>query len=337
MKPWRVVHSALGIVAIAAAVGVALIWAPDRPSAALESRWAAPPSTWLQLEGLRVHIRDEGPRDDPQPLVLLHGTSASLHTWDGWASALRDGRRVIRFDLPGFGLTGPLPPLARYDFETYVRVVLGVFDALGLDRVVLAGNSFGGNIAWEVAAAAPGRVDALILVDSAGFPPSATSIPLGFRLARTPVVRDLMEYVLPRSVVTSSLRNVYGDPSRVTPELVDRYYELTLRAGNRAALPRRLAEAPAGQRTHLLAEVRAPTLILWGERDRLIPPSDAQLFARALPGAELHVLPGLGHVPHEEDPETTTALVRSFLARVAGTHTTTAATATTRTATSTPP
>lgn len=337
MKPWRVVQSALGIVAIAAAVGVALIWAPDRPSAALEPRWAPPPSTWLQLEGLRVHIRDEGPRDDPQPLVLLHGTSASLHTWDGWASALRDGRRVIRFDLPGFGLTGPLPPLARYDFETYVRVVLGVLDALGLDRVVLAGNSFGGNIAWEVAAAAPGRVDALILVDSAGFPPSATSIPLGFRLARTPVVRDLMEYVLPRSVVTSSLRNVYGDPSRVTPELVDRYYELTLRTGNRAALPRRLAEAPAGHRTHLLAEVRAPTLILWGERDRLIPPSDAQLFARALPGAELHVLPGLGHVPHEEDPETTTALVQSFLARVAATHTTTAATATTRTATSTPP
>lgn len=333
MKLGRVLRGLLGIVLVVVGVGIASIWAPDRPSAALEPRWAMPPSTWLELDGLRVHVRDEGPRDDPQPLVLLHGTSASLHTWEGWASALRGQRRVVRFDLPGFGLTGPLPSPARYDFETYVRMVLGVLDALHLERVVLAGNSFGGNIAWEVAAAAPDRVGGLILVDSAGFPPSATSIPLGFRLARTPVVRDLMEYVLPRSVVTSSLRNVYGDPSRVTPELVDRYYELTLRAGNRAALPRRLAEAPAGQRTHLLAQIRAPTLIVWGERDRLIPPSDAQLFARALPGAELHVLPGLGHVPHEEDPATTSALVLPFLARVAGTRTTTAADAATQTAT----
>lgn len=316
MKLGRVIRVVLGALGAAALVGLGLSWAPDRPSAALEPRWATPPSTWIEVAGLRVHLRDEGPRGDPHPLVLLHGTSASLHTWDGWAAALVAQRRVVRFDLPGFGLTGPLPPSGRYDFETYVSVVLGVLDHLGIERAVVAGNSFGGNVAWELAAAAPARVQALVLVDSAGFPPSATSIPLGFRLARTPVLRDLMEYVLPRGVVTTSLRNVYGDPRRVTPELVDRYYELTLRAGNRRALPRRLTEAPAGARTHLLAQVRAPTLILWGELDRLIPPSDAHLFTRALPGAELHLLPGLGHVPHEEDPATTVPLVQAFLARV---------------------
>lgn len=90
-------------------VGVALSWAPDRPVETLTGRWAPPPSQFVSIEGMQMHLRDEGPRTDSQPIVLLHGTSASLHTWDGWTEALKSGRRVIRMDLPGFGLTGPMP------------------------------------------------------------------------------------------------------------------------------------------------------------------------------------------------------------------------------------
>ncbi len=148
---------------------VALNWAPDRPVAELEARWAPPPSTFIDLAGMRVHLRDEGIRDDPVPIVLLHGTSASLHTWDGWVAALAAERRVIRFDLPGFGLTGPTPD-GDYRIERYVEFVAAMLDALGVEHCVLVGNSFGGTVAWQTALALPpGRVQKLVLVDAAGY------------------------------------------------------------------------------------------------------------------------------------------------------------------------
>lgn len=102
----------LGLLLLAVALiagGVALAWAPDRPVDSLKARWAPAPSQFITVQGMQVHLRDEGPKDDPEPIVLLHGTSASLHTWDGWVDALKGQRRVIRIDLPGFGLTGPAP------------------------------------------------------------------------------------------------------------------------------------------------------------------------------------------------------------------------------------
>jgi pimeloyl-ACP methyl ester carboxylesterase len=299
---------------VAALVGVVTLlnWAPDRPVGELTARWAQPPSTFLEVVGLQVHLRDEGRRDDPTPIVLLHGTSASLHTWDGWVAALAPARRVVRVDLPGFGLTGPAPD-DDYRIERYVEFVTALLDALGIERCVLAGNSFGGWIAWETALATPGRVAALILVDSAGHPRESESVPIGFRIARIPLLNRLMEVTLPRGVVESSLRNTYGDPSRVTPELVERYYELTLREGNRAALASRFADARSSPRIAQLPQIAAPTLILWGGRDRLIPPAYGEQFHRDIPGSRLVVFPGLGHVPHEEDPEATVAAVRRFL------------------------
>ncbi len=291
--------------------GLLATWAPDRSVEKLALRWAQPPSTWLEVGGMRVHLRDEGPRDDPHPIVLLHGTSASLHTWDGWAANLKARRRVIRFDLPAFGLTGP-HPANDYSIAAYVQFVTQVMDALGVQTFVLAGNSLGGHIAWATAVAQPQRVSQLILVDSAGYPNVSQSVPIGFELARLPGLRHLMEYVLPRGVVQSSLRNVYGDPSKVTPELVDRYYELTLRAGNRAALAYRFQQGLSGD-TEALKTLKIPSLVMWGARDRLIPPDNAQKFVRDLPNARLFVFDDLGHVPHEEDPQRTVDAVRAFL------------------------
>jgi len=293
---------------------VALNWAPDRPVAELEARWAQPPSMFIDVAGMRVHLRDEGIRDDPVPIVLLHGTSASLHTWDGWAAALAAERRVIRFDLPGFGLTGPAPD-GDYRIERYVEFVTGMLDALGIEQCVLAGNSFGGAVAWQTALALPpGSVPKLVLVDAAGYPLVSESVPIAFRIARVPVLSSLMAVTLPRRLVESSVRNVYGDPDRITPELVDRYYEISLREGNRTALVERFAQAPHGQHADRIGEIQVPTLILWGGRDRLIPPEHGKLFNRDIAGSKLVLFPGLGHVPHEEDPVSTVAVLRDFLA-----------------------
>ena len=304
--------AAVSVPGLVLAVFVAATWEPDRPLSELKARWAPPPSTFVDVQGMNVHLRDEGPRSDPVPIVLLHGTSSSLHTWDGWAQELKAKRRVIRFDLPGIGLTGP-PPDADYRIERYVRFIAAMLDKLGVPRCALAGNSFGGQVAWETALAHPQRVDKLILVDAAGYPFRPVSLPIGFRIARIPGLKRLMEFTLPRRVIESSLRNVYADPGKVTPKLVDRYFELTLREGNRRALAQRLAQAPAGIHPDRIAALKVPTLILWGARDRLIPPGDAESFHRDIAGSSLILFERLGHVPQEEDPAATLAEAKQFL------------------------
>ena len=313
MKPiLRIFGALVALILLASVVGIALTWAPDRPVAALQARWAPPPSVFVELAGMAVHLRDEGRRDDPVPIVLIHGTSASLHTWDGWVAALGPARRIIRFDLPGFGLTGPFAG-GDYTLPSYVRFVRGLLDQQGIARCVLAGNSFGGTVAWAVATALPERVERLILVDAGGYPLVPRSVPIGFRIVSTPGLNQLGRFILPRGVIESSLRNVYGTPDKVTPALVDRYYELTLRAGNRLAVAERLRQAPAGILATEIAKVKQPTLILWGGQDRLIPPEHAELFHRDIAGSQVVLFPALGHVPHEEDPEVTAAAVKAFL------------------------
>jgi pimeloyl-ACP methyl ester carboxylesterase len=308
----KVVAAFGGALALLIAGFVALNWAPDRPVSQLVARWAPPPSVFVDVAGMRVHVRDEGVRNDPVPIVLLHGTSASLHTWDGWVRALEGQRRIIRVDMPGFGLSGP-PPDGDYSIERYVRFVVAVLDHFAVQHCVLAGNSFGGWVAWETALAQPGRVADLILVDSAGYALHSQSVPIGFRVAKIPVLNRLLEVTLPRSMVESSLRNVYGDPRKVTPALIDRYYEITLREGNRAALVQRFVQAPLGIDAGRIATIRVPTLILWGGRDRLIPLEYAGLFKRDIAGSQLVVFDDLGHVPQEEDPARTVGAVKSFL------------------------
>ena len=306
---------AVGIVLLlAGALGAAFIaWrVPDQPVSALQARWAPPPSQFIAVRGMQLHLRDEGPRDDPVPIVLLHGTGASLHTWDGWTEELGRERRVIRFDLPGFGLTGPSPD-GVYSIESYVDTVLAVTDTLGVQRFVLAGNSLGGYVAWATAVLHPQRVDRLILVDAAGYPFQSQSVPLAFRIARTPVLNVLMRDVLPRSVVERSLRDVYGDPSKVTPALVNRYFDLATREGNRAALVARFGQTQPGLLAERVPEIQVPTLILWGGKDRLIPLAFGKQFAREIHGSRLVVFDALGHVPHEEDPAHTVLAVLPFI------------------------
>jgi pimeloyl-ACP methyl ester carboxylesterase len=291
---------------------VATYWAPDRSVAELSARWAPPPSTFVSVAGMQVHVRDEGPRDDAVPIVLLHGTSASLHTWDGWTAGLAATRRVIRLDLPAFGLTGPYPD-GDYSVDRYAAFMRAFLDRMGVSKCVLVGNSFGGHVALATALADPVRVERLVLIDSAGYPMAPASIPLGFRIARIPLLNQFARVTLPRSIVAASVRNVYGDAARVTPEVIDRYYELTLREGNRTALGERIKHIETDVVTSQIPNVKVPTLILWGGRDRLIPLDAGKRFANDIAGSRLIVFDDLGHVPQEEDPARTLAAARDFL------------------------
>lgn len=308
----RAAFAAIGLVLFVLGGFIALNWAPDRDPGELAERWGRPPSAFIHIDGLDVHLRDEGPREDPLPIVLLHGTSSSLHTWDGWAAQLSTTRRVVRMDLPGFALTGP-DPEGDYRPERYTRFVLAVMDKLGLNRVVLGGNSLGGGIAWATALRAPDRIAALVLVDAAGYPSAPQSVPIGFRLAQTPPFNHIFNYILPRSIIEDSLRNVYGDPRRVTDALVDQYFDMTVRTGNRGALAQKMAQTRWDGMSAQIKTIRQPTLIIWGARDHLIPPENAARFHADIAGSTLAMLPGLGHVPQEEDPQASAVPLMPFL------------------------
>jgi len=307
---------AFGVLLMLTALAVTLAHAPDRSVDSLVTRWAPPPSDFMYVKGQFVHFRDEGPKNDPVPLVLVHGTAASLHTWQGWVGELRARKRVITFDLPGFGLTGPFTgqyPADDYRADNLARFTLDFLDRLHVQRFAIGGNSLGGEVAWRVAGMAPARVDRLILVDATGHDFVPEHIPIGFQLARVKGLNRLGEYLTPRSVVEDSVRDVYGDPSRVTGALVDRYFEMMMREGNRHALNRRMEIIESDLAPERIQALKLPTLILWGGKDRLVPPANAERFHADIAGSQLVVFPALGHVPHEEDAPATVVPVRAFL------------------------
>ena len=302
----------IGMAATLAAVGVLVATQvrPDVPLETLRARYADGASQIVMVHGMPVHLRDEG---SGPPLVLLHGTGASLHTWDGWAERLRDSFRVVRFDLPGFGLTGPHVE-DDYRIAAYVDFLTAVLDTLGLERVHLAGNSLGGFIAWRFALAHPERVGRLVLVDASGAPVSIPGgSPIVFRLARVPLLNQIFTVVTPRSVLEMSLRDVYADDHRVTQALVDRYDDLARRAGNRAAFVTRANTPPEPDRFAALADYLGPVLLQWGAADTWIPLAHADTFAAVLPNDTLIVYSDAGHVPMEERPAATAYDVRQFL------------------------
>jgi pimeloyl-ACP methyl ester carboxylesterase len=299
-------YSAPALIALLALL-VASQYRRDIPAAELEKKYAGPPSRFITVEGLRVHYRDQG---KGFPLVLLHGTASSLHTWDGWARIMSGSYRIVRLDLPGFGLTGPNAG-GDYTVARYVEFLDRFLSATGIRRCHLAGNSLGGLIAWSFARAHPGKVDRLILVDPAGYPIRGASF-LG--LSRVPGVNLLLRHITPRALVAVGIREVYGDTSKVTDNLIGRYYEMMLREGNRQAMIDRgrvaREDLSAGIR-----DLRLPVLVQWGSLDRLIPVDHARRFGADIPGATVIVYPGLGHVPMEEAPETTAGDAMAFLRR----------------------
>lgn len=298
------------VLLVLAAALVALgfwLYQPDLSQSYLEDKYASKDSRFVQVAGMRVHYRDQG---QGPVLVLLHGTASSLHTWDGWTKELVRDFRVVRMDLPGFGLTGP-SPRRDYSIKAYGAFVAAFLDKLSIKACHLAGNSLGGEIAWNFARQHPGRVHKLILIDPAGLPRKGP-MPMVFRLARMPGLRGLLKHVGVRALVARSVRQVYGDEAKITPALVERYYELTLRPGNRQAFGDRAA-LDFVDNSDKLVLIKAPTLIMWGQDDIWIPAANAMVFAQRIPDDRVITYPGVGHVPMEEIPERTAEDARRFL------------------------
>jgi pimeloyl-ACP methyl ester carboxylesterase len=303
-RRWPIVVLAL-VAGLAALVGSQV--RRDVPPAELEAQYATGASRFADVGGLRVHYRDEG---QGPALILLHGTGSSLHTWDGWTAALARNHRVLRMDLPGFGLTGPSRE-GDYSIPAFVAFVEAFRAKVAVESASVAGNSLGGLIAWSYAVAHPERVRDLILVDPAGYPIDRPV--LLFRLASTPVLSGLMALLDPGPLVDKTLRDAYGDASKITPDLKERYRRLSLRAGNRDAFVAR-ARTPYVDHTADLRGLRTRTLVQWGREDRLIPVSHAARFGADIPGAKVIVYDGVGHAPMEEIAGRSAADAEAFLA-----------------------
>lgn len=263
-------------------------------------------SDFIEVQGVKIHFRIEG---EGYPLVLVHGTFASLHCYDGWTEILRSHYQIIRMDLPGFGLTGPKPD-NKYGIELFADFLEEFLDKLKVKECALAGNSLGGWLSWEFALKYPDRVSKLILIDSAGYI-NDNNYPLPFVIAQTPVLRNVFNYV-PKAVVRRFVRQVFYDQTKVTDELVDRYFDLFHREGNKEAFVR-IANSYFVQNTHNLVNLKIPVLVMWGDHDNWLSVKHAEKFKRDLLNCKTIIYDQVGHVPMEEIPERTALDVLDFL------------------------
>ncbi|MBR9919484.1 MAG: alpha/beta hydrolase [Bacteroidetes bacterium] len=273
----------------------------DRSPESLAFDYGYPDSQYFEWEGMQVHFRETGNGD---PILLLHGTGSSLHTWEAWTEVLSKSYKVYSLDLPGYGLTGP-DPSEIYNAARYGELLLAFAERQIKDTFHLAGNSLGGAIAWSFAAENPDWIKKLILVDPAGIEGKKDYTPLAIRLAKNKLLSPLVRWITPRFLVEESLLDAYGEDRRLTHALVDRYFNLQLREGNRRAFIDRLNQNFWADGRPSLTSVASPTLILWGEADTWISPDHAPLFRDSIPNSRLILYPDAGHVPMEEIPEET--------------------------------
>ncbi len=277
------------------ALVVALWVYRDIPAEQLEAKYTSPASRFISIDGVRIHYRDEG---RGPVLVLIHANFGNLISWDPWVEALRGRYRVIRFDMPGHGLTGP-DPSGDYSLERTVDITGRFVDALELERFSLGGTSLGGTVSIHYAAAHPDRVEKLILLS-----PGALEGRDMQRAGRgLPAAADVLKYITPRALAEFMLRSRFGDPDKVTDELIDRWYEMWLREGQREAILARLRSYSSADIVSATAGVRAPTLILWGAANPQTPVEQAYELQTMLvnaPSIRLITYPGVGHMATDE-------------------------------------
>ncbi len=301
----------LGIVifALVAALLVAALVYRDVPASTVDAKWGTPPSQFIEIDGVRVHYRDEG---TGPVVVLIHANYASLFMWEPWAAALKDRYRVIRFDMTAHGLTG-VDPTGDYSLERTVATFEKFADALGLQRFTIGGTSSGGTVGMHFTVKHPERVERLILVS----PGSLEKDVRGRTTPReVPRIADVLTYVTPRFFASGLLKLGYGDRSRITDAVIDEWYEMWMRAGNRQAMLARTRQYVSGDVEGKIRAVKVPVLLLWGEKNPRVPVALAYEFQKLLvsaPSVELEILEGVGHMAVQEAPQETARLVRVWL------------------------
>lgn len=300
-----------GVLFMSAFLSVGLLyglWAPDLELSELRTRYGVTSQDMVRVDGLDVHYKDTGPKDAPV-VLLLHGFGSSLQTWDVWAAQLEKDYRVIRLDLPGFGLTGP-SPLHDYSESGDLATLTHFVDQLGVASYSIIGHSMGGKMAWNLAAADAKRVNALVLIAPDGFPEAKD---IGTKPYAVPGIMGMMKFCLPKYLVRKSIEPAFFDPNALSDSLVDRYYDLLRAPGVRAAILERANQTTYTDPVPRLMKITAPTLLIWGEKDRMIPSSNAQSYAKVLPSSKTVLLPNLGHLVQEEQPELALTHVTDFL------------------------
>ena len=291
----------LGILVALLVIAFLFFRTPDTDAAEMRAKYGGEPSQFVELSnGLTVHLRDEGPRD-ALPVILLHGSNADLHTWQPWAEAMRSEYRVIRFDQRGHGLTGPAPD-NDYTLDGFTGDLGLVADALGLHQFVIGGNSMGGWISAGFALENEERLAGLMLIDASGSPVKREgSLPIGFRIAQTPVLRDLARHFMPRSIFENSLPQSVSNADFIDEAEIDRYWELARYPGNREATMKRFATPRVTYTSEQMAGLDLPVLVMWGEEDTLTPVSGANWYSEHLTGDTLIIYDGIGHLPQQEN------------------------------------
>ncbi len=287
----------------------AMNYKADIPYEKLKAKYSYPESEHVEIMSMPVHYRiiGEGPN-----LVLLHGTSSSLHTWEDLVEGLKEDYRTITLDLPAFGLTGPNPD-NKYDIAFYNAFLDQFLDKLGIEKCFLAGNSFGGRLTWEYAIHNEERVERLVLLNSSGYPVlPENGLPIGFKLAKNPMIAPVLESITPESIVKSTASDAYEIKAALTNEKLNRYFDFLLREGNRKALNGKMLSI-LPDRSEYIKTVQQPTLIIWGDKDKLVPVECANKFKQDIAGSELVIYKNIGHLPMEEIPGRVIADFKKFL------------------------
>jgi len=283
----------------------------DIPVAELKTKYLKSNSAFIDIDGVPVHYIMEGRMDDSLPIVFIHGTSASLHTWDTLSSLLKTNKKIIRLDLPAFGLTGP-NRLNQYSFNFYNQFLDEFLLKLNVTQCIVAGNSLGGSIAWNYAIASPDKVKQLILLDASGYPKKDEKGSLGFKLAGIPVLNQALKHISPISLIRKSLEDAFYNKALVTEKMVQQYHDMLLREGNRAAVLE-LFQHPMKADPAKIKTITQPTLIIWGKQDQLISYINASLFKQDIRNSQMLVLDKVGHIPMEEAPNQVATAILEFI------------------------
>ena len=309
----------ISVVPVAASAQSSVTAAPCEPRSAgtitydqIVAKYADADSKFVVLEGadgIRVHYKDQG---SGPAVLLVHSSGGDLKDWDGWVKVLGKDYRVVRLDLPAFGLTGSVPS-GNYSIDRYLTLVDALMDHLGIERFAIAGTSYGGLVAFRYAATRVDRVSALVLSNSAG-------VEYGGRGGTAERTRSAAAVFTPRlmtnDMVAKTLNTIINDPSKVTPELVQRKtdYANVVGRDREAFIATQLYERGNPQR--VLSHVRAPALVLWGGTSKALSADTAQAFVDAMKNAKSTqkvIYEGGGHLLHIERPEATVNDVKAFL------------------------
>ena len=311
----KVIGVILAVLVLALLAGWLALRGPDIPYAQLEAKYAADPAAhFVDLPGgYHVHYRDEGKADGPL-LLLLHGYGDSFTSWEGWVKTLKDRYRLVSVDFPGHGLTRA-PEGTQLGGAALADYLDAFAAATNLPPAAVAGNSMGGGVAWQFALRHPARVRALILVDAGGFPNDKPpgEVPLAFKILQYEWGRALLRNIDNRPLIREGLKTDVYDKALITDFVVDRWADFQRAPGHRAIL---MSMNPRGQQpatAELLAGIKAPTLVLWGEVDPLIEPAAAHKFGAAIAGAKVITYPNVGHLPQIEIPQRSAQDVDAFL------------------------